>query len=417
MDILYDDGWIEIMKHLDFDLHVFISTCHYFNQLFIKHKKLLCDEEHYQFSPFQKRVYHDLMNHCNDKLVYQPYHHPGMKAVLLAVAFKLSLLKPVIIFTKKDTTDWYNEVFKLYKNNSQKSNAVLILNHASIHIQQLARKYQYNPYKFGYKVLIMQANHFTHQLYQHDYWFINYKSKIYNPLHHITLLSADDLHHTIDIHYKDVTKTIFFENHLECYRNDTAYDIYLDPHKPSILSQSERLSILLKNILAKNTGPYLIIDDHLEQNANHLFLINKNIKQQQICMCYNKQLLKNKNMLKFIKTVIYLWPGHDVKFFKIKNLMTYSGHKKLNIYYIHSTIEEAFLLKTNNNDHEHDHLNVKLLQTPRKKLEFLEQIRKMLTMYSFDQLYYMSDDYFYLLLHVQKCDLEKVEHFIDDNIL
>ena len=355
----------------------------------------------------QKQVLNDLTHHRQRPLILVTNHHRGMKSVLLSYAFQQQL-KTMIIVPKKSLHAWHNEINKLYHNNVAKKQLIYMG----------VGKQHSNPYTMDYQIHITTTRYYKIKPNSNTL-VILYKIPDNDCYRNddIVILSDDVLKCQHDkINYIDNVPRTRVEHKL-CYRNNTIHDVYLDSPYGELKPQHERLKSIIDNVKHKYEGPYLVIDDFEEQNINELFAC-KNIFADPIgvndVICtYPKQCCLKNHILRRVKTIVYLWPTHTNDFHDVIDLIQYNDMPH-NVIYVHSTVEERLLLKTHPTDLSTYH--VKLLQQPRRKIDFLQHARKLLAFYTLQQLESIDNVYFYLLLMTSKSDLSVVERIIKHHI-
>ncbi len=360
--MLCDDVIIEIFKQLDFDLPAFYSTCKRFYKLFEENQKSLLTEGRYRFSPSQ----HELVENLRYKMRIDTKNSIGMKAAVLHYAFNYP--ENVLIITPKSELEyWRKEVDRLY-DHDKKSQITI------------------GPIFDQNKITITT-----------DILFTNCR-KIYYKLFgdHVTSVIKSDV----------FIKTI----HLECYRSEAVDYIYLAPLLLDSRSQTERLYQMIKQIVNKNRGDYLIIDDNkYEKNIEYNDIPNISIK---------KLLSLDVTTVTSVRTIIFLWPGHYAlqKLKETYQKLSLFPVRQLNLYCLHSTIEEAFLIKCMNGlpllKQKAKLYGYKILQCKRNKLEFLELMRQLILKYNFNLLYQLDDYLFTFYMYITKIDLIKIENLL-----
>lgn len=406
---LCDDNYIEIMLHLDWDLHHFAQCNKKLNQLYHNHRHLLCDEEHYRFTPQQRTVF-QLSTHPSILPTVFSTPHPGMKSVILSAAFKQPK-RAMIMTTKTDLDDWRLEADKLYRNNTHKRNQITICGahrdvqtlHATSKILILSIKlspYYNNEDKWivVYKMThVKDSYHFAHVVF-----LTPIQQQRYQELHHCNVITLP--HTTIKHHIE----------HAQCYNPKLAY---LPAPVVHLNSLDDRLRDVMHQILLCE-GPYLIIDDFIDQYTVDLFCcknIHSDFNASDIVCTYAKQLLKNPDVLRKCNTVVYLWPAHDIYYPDVCNLFNQLTHT-LRILMIHSTEEEIFWLKTHCRYDPNQYLDIKQTQGTRGRIGFLTHVKKLIEQYG-DALNNIKEDYFRLLWLGVKGEHGKIEKMIEQDII
>lgn len=373
---LCDDIWIEIMKHLDFDLHHLVCTNKYLHQLFVKYKSRVCDEEHFRFSGVQRNVYQKMMG--PRPITFSTNHHPGMKTVILAAAMKLSNV--FILTSKCDLDEWYTTIRCLYLNNVQK-NHVLVLKHYKAYLHHkvvITTPEIYNCLNFDIK----------------DYIIMSYKIKVPTFAIDIKFVTPGLIDQKV-VNYPDTLQNEGI--HFECYNNNQSH---LIPSRVCNLQPvSSRLKIVVDGIINNHPGPYLIIDyqDYIQDVY---------VCHSQFTFLIDYQMIDK--LLSTHSTIIVVYPWYQST--QIKNIIFDLKYhrKRLNIFYIHSILEEAFLFKTlpvSFNDPV-----IELQSKPSHQRQFLVMIRNLLDKYTFLELTKVPDKYYYqFVMAAYKYDLQKIE--------
>ena len=461
--ILYNDNWIEIMKNLNFSLIHFALTNKYFYNLYNQNKKILCDEEHYQFTHVQKSIHQHILNHLQyDNSVSIPSalssnllptlpstlnysrsclistnHHRGIKSSILSASLYLNINLNTsihIITSKFELYDWEEAINKLYYKNPMKRNRIRIIYPTDKHVSEKYTNNKIiitsdikphhnnthspnpNPYLIFYKTDYKTSSH-------QDILFVPYTEKskyqVFNPTNNIYDYPDNPI--LIDI------------KHYECYNTSSKY---LDAKFCQLTMQHERLKALINRLIQSHAGPYLIIDSFIDHHVIDLYKcknVHDEFNESDIVCTYNTQLINSVGVLDRVRTVIYLWPAHDKEYNNVMEVIEcgcrYNGKNSNNRYdncknenendltllHVHSTIEEAFLLKSYT--FLNMRLDVKFAASPRGKVDYLKHIRKLLKTHTYEQLVSVDDQYFRLLYMVNKSEYGKIEELIRLQIL
>ena len=171
------------------------------------------------------------------------------------------------------------------------------------------------------------------------------------------------------------------DDHLICYRDETVGTLYLPGSARESLTI--RLNQLLQSIVDdhRNAYPILVLTDGTDDidMMNHV-TVNK----------YSKPIDKK------FKTVVFLWPGHyhlDVIFNWLK-MINHMCTSRIKIYFIHSSIEEVYLLKCKPSLRL---TSTMILNKNPRKLEFLVQVRRLMP-----KMHLIPDQLIYDLLYTDK---------------
>lgn len=397
--MLNSDNWMEIMTHLDISLPSLILTCKLIYRCYLENKKLLCNEGNYRFSPYQHQLSHDITTHMdknyNEKLplLLQTNNNIGTKASILSSCMKYK--GTVVIMThKKDNVKWKKEINQLYNNK--------ILICANLYCDRRLIQYGYthdcDPNLLGYKVVIVNkgnvweiAKHSIVVVYKinKELGRLSNNAILFNGRVKIKPVSRPALAACDYIEYPHI-KPILIMKDLCCYHEGKEI---LSPinHDHLYKPLNERLDDIITNIVSYYEGPYLIIGENI--NTSHPLKQN-DLRSNDIKFMTFKYF-KN-NLCSKIKTVIILWPGHTKN--NVYDILEQFNTFKLNVFNIHSTIEEKYLRfvdKTPKTYH-------------RKNINFLTIVRDLSKHYDLDKL----PSTIYTLLMYEK-DLSKVYKLIN----
>ena len=380
--MLNDDNWFEIMLHLDIALPSLALTSKQLYKIYQKHKNLLCDEGHYRLSFYQRQLIKDMFIHIDKEynqkhpLLLQVNNNIGTKVAILMAAVKYKGTT-VILTSKKENIKWQQEVKKLNYH-------ILICAHG--YCDRRLVQYGYtnhtDPNLMGYKVVIVNKGD-CWEIAKHSLLIIHKIDKIMPRLSNNTILFSGKVKKLIKCDYIEYlyVKPILYVKDLCCY-HDNPPELLLPPLQDDYLYKplNERLDDLITNIITYDEGPYLIIGDSI--HTSHFLKLNMKDLRLNDIIFISYHDFKNINLSKAvisIKTVIILWPGHSPLYKKVMDVLNHMNVYQLNIFYIHSTIEEKYLLSLNKND-------VTLQIGKRTKIEFLSSIRTLSLKYDLNQL-------------------------------
>lgn len=405
MSLLTQDNWFEVMIHLDIHLWSLALTCKYIYTCYERNKNRLCDEGNYRFSPFQHKLLSDMLNHIDkpyyDKhsLLLQVNNNIGTKVAILTLALQYKGTV-VIMCHKKENIKWQQEINKLYStniykiNNKQKSILICKDKFCNNQLVQFGRTHNYDPNLMGYKIVIINKGKIV-EIEKHSILIIYKLDILLTTVSRNTILFGGKSKSLITCNYIEYPhiKPILLIKDLCCYHDEEpllkSVEHYLKP-------LNQRLDDIITQITLYYDGPYLIIGDKI--NTSHPLRFENDLRCHDITFTkYDFNTINSK-----IKTIIILWPAHT--HIDIDHKINQLDHYQLNIFNIHSTIEEKYLRyvdKSLLNDQFPLRLNT------RPKMEFLSCIRKIGLKYDLDQL---PHEYITLLRWAK--DLDKVYDLI-----
>ena len=372
---MYTDNWFEIMKYLDIHLPSLALTCKLIYQCYLENQHLLCNEGRYRLSSFQHQLIKDMQGKY--PLVLQVNNNIGTKAAILSMAFKYDG-SVVIMTSAKQNIKWKKEIKQLYGENKN-----ILISHYCKPIE-------------NYKIIIVNRYYELKNnliiVYKYD--------RLIPRLDKVIFFSGKVKNRTI-CHYIEYppVKPIRTIYDWCCYQ-DNPKEILLSSHNDDYLYKplNERLDDLISKIILYHKGPYLIIGDSI-MTSHRLKKDLHTIRSNDIVFMSLGHLTPYK-----FKTVIILWPGHMTKAENkhIDDLLNKIDIYRLNVFNIHSTIEEKYLYPDKNLALKYD-----LTLSSRKKLDYLLLLRDL--KYHLDDL---SPVHFALLMYVVNSQLPIVYKMI-----
>lgn len=367
----YEDIFLELMRHMSFDLKSFSLTCKLAQQTYQNNKSGLLQYGNYRFSAFQHSLVNTLATKNKEPMLLHTYNNRGKKAAI--IIFALFYNRKVNIVTNKNEYEkWYKE----YNEVAEDKSLIIFdkLNHKNYNILISTEVKKPNNLFIFYKS--------DHPYVACDnYVYIN-KYNINNRINHI---------------YYPYLETCFYKN-MVCEQNE------------------KKLNDMFNVIHFNYQGPYIVIGNKAHQQAYMIMYINeckKKIRPNTIYFIHYDKFITNTILYDKFKTFVLLWPTTSNNGIISQTYEKLKSYNNKNIIAIHDSIEGEYIEKAiiNINTDYHKY-NVKLTSFAINTNKYLQLINRLLVTHG-DKLKMVPNDYFVLLMYVCKDDLKIVLRMID----